>query len=300
MSNFIQVLFSSLEIGSVYALAALGIIIIFRTSRITNFAQGSVSMFGAYVAAFFILGGQVSISVKTYVTSPVLAVLVGMATALLIGVFIDFFIIRRVRNAGPVTLQIITLGIVLTLTGLAPLVFGVNPLSFPRFIENASISILGVPILVNSIICILLGLIVLIAVFVLLQKTKWGLAVRTTASNPIAARLMGVPTRKVTMVAWAVAAALGALSALILAPKTVVDIIMMEGVQLSALIACVFGGFQTFFGPVVAAYILAFTRNVLGFYVSNTWSTALNYAIILIFIIFRPYGLFGKKIIKKV
>jgi len=291
MSNFIQVIFSSLEIGSIYALAALGIIIIFRTAKMTNFAQGATGMFNAYVATFFLL--------KTGVNT-VVAVLFGMASAFLLGLIIDFVVIRRVRNATPVSLQIITLGIVLILTGLAPVIFGGNPMAFPRFIQNSSLTILGASIMVNAVICICLGLLVLVAVFLFLQRTKWGLAVRVTASDSNTARMMGVPTRLVNMGAWAVAAALGTLAALMLAPSTVVDIIMMDGVQLTALIACVLGGFQTFYGPVVGAYIMGISRNLLGFYVSTTWGTAINYVIILIFIIFRPYGLFGKKQVKKV
>ena len=291
MSNFIQVIFSSLEIGSIYALAALGIIIIFRTAKMTNFAQGATGMFNAYVATFFLL--------KTGVNA-VVAVLFGMVSAFLLGLIIDFIIIRRVRNATPVSLQIITLGIVLILTGLAPVIFGGNPMAFPRFVPNSSFTILGASIMVNAVICIILGLLVLLVVFLFLQRTKWGLAVRVTASDAATARMMGVPTRLVNMGAWAVAAALGTLAALMLAPSTVVDIIMMDGVQLTALIACVLGGFQTFYGPVVGAYIMGISRNLLGFYVSTTWGTAINYVIILIFIIFRPYGLFGKKQVKKV
>ncbi|SMC79509.1 branched-chain amino acid ABC transporter permease [Papillibacter cinnamivorans] len=301
MSNFIQILFSSLEIGSVYALAALGIIIIFRTSQLINFAQGSLGMFSAYIAAFFIQGGESSLEVQVMKHSTIIAVLVGMLAAFLMGVIIDFLVVRRAKKqTSPLALPIITLGIVMMLTGLAPIVFGGNPLAFPRFIENASVSILGVTIMVNSIVCIILGFMVLAAVFLFLQNTVWGLAVRTTASNETTARLMGVPTKIVTMVAWAVAAALGALSALILAPSTVVDIVMMDGVQLNAFIACVLGGFQTFYGPVIGAYILALTKNIFGFYISTTWGTAINYVLILIFIVIRPYGLFGKKTVKKV
>ncbi|MBN2794535.1 MAG: branched-chain amino acid ABC transporter permease [Clostridia bacterium] len=291
MSNFIQVIFSSLEIGSIYALASIGIILIYQTSKMTNFAQGAIGMYSAYMATVFMRGTGISAT---------LATIVGMAFGLVLGFAIDLLIMRRAKNASPVTLQIITLGIVLFLTGLAPLTFGAVPLAFPRFIENKSIEILGASILYNGILNIFIGFIVVALLFFALQRTKWGLAVRVTAANPTAAKVMGVPTKKVTMGTWAIAASLGALSALMLAPNTVVDVGMMEGVQLSALIACVLGGFQTFFGPVLGAYILAIVRNLFGFYISSTWGTALTYSVILIFIIFKPNGLIGKKKIKKV
>jgi Branched-chain amino acid ABC-type transport system, permease components len=291
MKDLVQVIFSSLEIGSIYALASLGIIIIFRTAKMTNFAQGATGMFNAYVATFFLI--------KTGLPT-VVAVLVGMLSAFILGTCIDFLIIRRVKNKASISLQIVTLGLVLILTGLAPLLFGGNPLAFPRFIQNASITIFGASIMVNAILSIGIGIGILALVFLFLQKTKWGLAVRVTASNSATAKLMGVPTSLVNMGAWAVAAALGTLSALMLAPSTVVDIIMMDGVQLMALIACVLGGFQTFYGPIVGAYIIGLSKNLITFYISSTWGTAINYALILVFIIFMPNGIFGKKQVKKV
>jgi len=291
VSNFIQIIFNSLEIGSVYALAAIGIIVIYKTSRMTNFAQGSIGMFSAYFGTITMLKFEIS---------PVIATIVGMIFGFMLGIVIDLLVMRRAKNASPLTLQIITLGIVLALTGLAPLIYGTTPLAFPRFIPNKAVNILDASILVNGLLNIFIGIFVVYLLFLFLQKTKWGLAVRVTATNSMAAKVMGVPTKTVTMGTWAIAAALGGLSALMLAPSTVVDVIMMEGVQLNALIACVLGGFQTFFGPVLGAYIFAIVRNTLTYYVSSTWGTALTYIFILLFIIFRPYGLLGKKQTKKV
>lgn len=291
MSDFIQVVFSSLEIGSVYALAAMGIIIIFKTSKTANFAQGAIGMFGAYFA---------TVTMMHLGCGPIVASIIGMVFGLILGIAMDYLVIRRSKDASPLALSIITLGIVLLLTGLAPLVYGATPLAFPRFIPNTAVSILDASILVNGLVNIAIGLIVVCLLYLFLQKTKWGLAVRVTATNATAAKVMGVPTKAVTMGMWALAAALGILSALLLAPSTVVDVIMMDGVQLNALIACVLGGFQTFFGPVLGAYIFSIIRNILTFYVSSTWGTAITYILMLIFIIFRPFGLIGKREIKKV
>jgi len=180
------------------------------------------------------------------------------------------------------------------------MLFGSVPLSFPRFIQTGGFEIAGAPLSYNGLLNILLGLGIMCGLFYFLQKTKWGLAVRVTASNSQTARLMGVPTNFVTMGAWAVAAALGTLSALMLAPVINVNVMMMENVQINALIAGVLGGFQTFHGPVIAAYIIAILRNLINFYVSSTWGEPLLYGLILLFIVVRPNGLIGKKIVKKV
>jgi branched-chain amino acid transport system permease protein len=194
----------------------------------------------------------------------------------------------------------ITFGLIMLFLGVAPMVFGSSPLSFPRFIKSGTVTIGGASVTHNAILNISVGVVLMLGLFYFLQRTKWGLAVRVTASNEQTAQLMGVPTKNVTMGAWAVAAALGALSALMLAPAISVNVSMMDNVQIFALIACVLGGFQTFYGPVIGAYIIGLTKNLLSYYVSSTWGGALLYVLFLIFIIFKPNGLIGKKLIKKV
>lgn len=291
MDTFFQILFSSLETGSVYALAALGIIIIFRTSRTTNFAQGSIGMFNAFVATF----GLIKLGLPAWG-----AALVGMVAAFLSGVLVDLVIIRKAKKSSPVAKQIITFGVIMLFLGVAPMIFGSTPLNFPKFIESGAINIFGASISYNALLNITVGLIIMGILFYFLQNTKWGLAVRVTSSNEETARLMGVPTSLVTMGAWAIAAALGTLSALMLAPAITVNVSMMDNVQTNALIACVLGGFQTFYGPVIGAYIIGLGRNVLIYYVSSTWGEPLLFTLILLFIVLRPNGIIGKKIIKKV
>lgn len=291
MSTFIQLLFGSIETGSVYALAALGIIIIFRTSRMTNFAQGSLGMISAYTGTFALM----YLGIPTWI-----AVILGMLAAFGIGILIDLVIMRRAKNVSPLSKQIITFGLIMLLTGVAPMIFGTDLLIFPKIIKDGAISVAGANLTHNAILNIGVGITLMLSLFYFLQKTKWGLAVRVTASNPVVAQMMGVPTNVVTMGAWAIAAALGALAALMLAPAITVNVSMMDKVQINALIAVVFGGFQTFYGPVLAAYIIGISRNLLSFYVSSTWGDAIMYGLILLFIVFRPNGLIGKKRIKKV
>ena len=293
MSTFFQMVFGGLETGSMFALATLGIIIIFRTSKATNFAQGVIGMFNAFVAASILISHDVSVW---------LATIIGMLTAFVTGVLIDLVIIRRANKVNILGKQIITFGLILILVGLAPVIFGSIPIRFPHFIHPAgAFEIFGARIMHNALLNILLGLSIMGVLFYFLQFTKWGLAVRVTASNEGTAKLMGVPTSLVTMGAWAVAAALGTLSAVMVAPTGLgITPGLMENVQVNALIAGVFGGFQTFHGPVIAAYIIAVSRNLLNFYVSDVWGEAILLLLILLFMVIRPNGLIGKKIVKKV
>ncbi len=291
MSNLIQILFSSLETGGVYALATLGIIIIFRTSRVTNYAQGTVGMFGAFAATTFLINNNVNEFVAAFV---------GMLCAFILGTAINFFIIRPARGASPVSKQILTFGVIMLVLGVAPMIFGSVPLNFGRFIKEGEIAFGGASITYNALLNIVVGIVIMAILFSFLQFSKWGLAVRATATSEQTAQLMGVPTELVNMGAWALASMLSTLAAVMIAPAATVTVSLMDTVQIFALIALVLGGFQTFHGPVIAAYLIAFSKNFIAFYISSEWSLAILYVVILIIIIVLPNGLFGKKVIKKV
>ncbi len=291
MSTFLQVVFRSLETGSIYALAALGIIIVFRTSFITNFSQGVVAMFNTFVVTYLF---------RTMGMPLWVSILGGVASAIIVGFLIDIVIIRHTKKVSPVAKQIITLGMIMIVLGITPILFGVDPLRLPRLIEDGNLTILGADISYNGLFNIVFGIAVMVTLFYILQKTKIGLAVRATASNEHTAKLMGVPTKTVTLGAWAVAGVLGVLSGVMAAPMTSVSLNLMDEIQINALIAVVLGGFQTFYGPVLGAYIIGIGRNLLLYYGSSVWGGQILYILILVFLVFRPHGLIGKKIIKKV
>nr|WP_207754703.1 branched-chain amino acid ABC transporter permease [Fusibacter tunisiensis] len=280
-----------METGSIYALAALGIIIVFRTSFITNFSQGVVAMFNTFVVTYLF---------RTMGLPLWLAIFGGIISAILVGFLIDIVIIRHTKKVSPVAKQIITLGMIMIVLGITPLLFGVDPLRLPRLIEDGNLTLLGADISYNGLFNIVFGIAVMVTLFYILQKTKVGLAVRATASNEHTAKLMGVPTKTVTLGAWAVAGVLGVLSGVMAAPMTSVTLNLMDEIQINALIAVVLGGFQTFYGPVLGAYIIGIGRNLLLYYGSSVWGGQILYILILVFLVFRPHGLIGKKIIKKV
>lgn len=294
MSTFNSLVFRSLETGSVYALAALGIVLIFRTSKTTNFAQGSIGTLNAFVAATALMKWGMNVWV---------AALLSMVTAFITGIIIDKVIIRPASKASPVSKQIITLGLIMIIIGIIPMIFGVDPLVFERFIAitpETRIDILGTTISQNAILIIVLSISLMVGLFAFIKYTRWGLAIRVTASNEVTARLMGVPTNNVTMMSWATAAMFGTLSALIVAPQATVNLLMMTDVQVTAFFACVLGGFGTFYGPVIGAYLISFTRSMAQYYVSNEWGNVLVYMAILLLLFAMPNGLFGKKEQKKV
>jgi len=290
MVAFFQNIVGGIETGSMYALAAMGLVLIYQTAKINNFSQGTLGMFNAFFCVTLTRAGF-----------PLWwAIAVSLCFAMLLGGAIDSLLISRVKTISPLARQMITLGLIMVFQGLAPMIYGTNPYSFSKMISAPALDIGGVKVLPNSFLIIGLTCGIMLLLYFFLERSKWGLAVRVTASNPTTAKLMGVPTRVVTMGAWAVATALGCLSALMVSPLTNINVSMMDGIHLNSFIASVLGGFQTFYGPVAGAFLIGVANNLIAYYVSSKWALAILYAFILLFIVIRPNGLFGKKTVNKV
>jgi len=270
---------------------ALSIIIIFRTSLTLHFAQGTMAMFCTFCIAFFV--GRYGLPLW-------LALIGGIIVSAIMATVVDFLVIRRTNAASVDGRKIITLGLIMVFMGLAPMIFGSNMQNLPRFIPSGDLSVGGASISYNAILNIFSGLALMGVLFFILQYTKFGLAIRATASNEVTARLMGVPTKLVTLVAWVVAGILGVVAGVMIAPATTVSVGLMAPIQLAALLACVLGGFQTFYGPVIGAYIIGMLPNYLAYYGNSVWSTQIMYIMILLFLLVRPNGIIGRKFIKKV
>lgn len=291
MAEFLRLVFNSLETGSVYALAALGIVLIFRTSKTTNFAQGMIGTFNAYIAAY--VATQFGLGI-------LLATLIALTTAFMTGILVDILTIRPAKKVLPVSKQIITLGIIMVILGLIPFIFGIDNYQLGSFFPIGEIEILGASLRYNTLFIIVVSLLLMGTLFYVIQKTRWGLAIRVTASDEKTSKLMGVPTQNVTMFAWAAAAMMATLAGIFVAPRVAVYPNMLLNVQISAFFASTLGGFSSFLGPVIGSYLIAFLRNFTSFYIDDVWGNVMVYTGILVFLYFKPYGLFGKKPVKKV
>ncbi len=294
--TFFDLLAGSFLSLSVIALSSFAIILIFKTSITTNFAQGMVSAFGAFFTAYLI---------TMHGWNMWLAIVVGILSGFLLGIFIDFGIIRRAKIVTPVGKQMITMGIVLVLLGLIPILFiKMQEVAIPR-ISEASIRLFDGKIILlwHDLIALISATLILSVLFILLKYSRWGLAVRATASNERVASMMGINTRVITAMSWSIAGGMGALAAIFLAASkpllTSTDVGLMTPIQIQGFLAAVFGGFQTFHGPVVGSIIIVISRVFLN-YLSSEWSPFIIYGLVLIVILIKPLGLFGKKVIKKV
>jgi branched-chain amino acid transport system permease protein len=299
---FAQIFLLNIVDLCVLSLATTGIVLIFKTSVTTNFAQGTMATFGAFAAAKYLMSMMENTTMPTS-TKLFLAMLVAAFTSFLIGLFIDVAIIRRGRYVNAVGKQMITMGLVLVLFGIIPLVFGTIPMSIEAFSYDVKIFNVGETMLIlptHNYYVLLITLGILGTLFLALRFTKWGLGVRATASNEIVASMMGVNTRLITAMSWAIAGALGGVAAFVYAPVgSQISAIFMTPVQVNSFLAAVLGGFSTFGGPLVGALLINLFQSVASF-INSIWASVIVYALVLILVLAKPIGLFGKKTAKKV
>jgi branched-chain amino acid transport system permease protein len=301
LSAYLTILVGVIPSMCAGVLATFAVTLIFKTSYTTNFAQGVISALGAYVAVEYTL-------VHGY---PLWAVaFAGALAAFLIGVAIDVLIFRNGRYVNALGKQIITMGLISIFIGLIPFVFKVSQfesvpaLPFIHLSQGLRLGEVFIPY--NTMIALGVTVVLLAFVFTLLQKSKWGLSVRATASNELVAGMMGVNTKVITAISWGIAGAFGAVAATIyIGNVTLSNGYIMTTTQINAFLAGILGGFATFYGPIWGCVIIYMLNVLIGCVcvhvqsLSN-WKEAIVYLLVMLLVLWKPQGLFGKKMVKKV
>jgi len=285
LSQFLQFLFSGATVGATYALAALGFTLIYNASGVINFAQGEFIMIGGMAAVFL---------VKLGLPLP-LAIVLAVAIAACVGVLVEKLAIEPAGNAEVVTLIIITIGASLTIRGLVGVTLGKGNHALPSFSGEAPISVLGATLLPQSLWVFGVTLAVVLALAWFFDRTLTGKAMLATSHNPLAAKLVGINTRFILLLAFALAGALGAIGGILVAPinYTSYDAGIMLG--LKGFVAATLGGLGSGMGAIAGGLILGIVEAMTAGYVSSAYKDAMPFVLILLILFFRPQGLFGKK-----
>jgi branched-chain amino acid transport system permease protein len=275
--------------GSVYALLAIAIVIVFRTTDVANFAEGEVYMASAYLAFFLI--AIVAVPYWAAVPATVLGVLVGTA-------FFQRVVLRQVATAKGVAVNLViaTLGLSYALKGVVRATgFGDTPRSFPSAVGEGSVT-LGQASLTHLDIAIFsTALIVMALFFWMFNYTKTGRAMRAVGMNRRAAQLVGINLSRVQMLVWGLSGAISAVAAVLIAPKLLITADMGVVVTL-AFAAAIVGGFTSLPGAVVGGFIIGITENLVGLFISSRAINVAPFAVIMLVLIFKPQGLFGGKL----
>ena len=292
-TEFAQQLAAGIREGAIYAGLALAIVIIYRSTRVINFAQGEMATFTTFIAWSLMNHG-----LSFWTAFPIV-----LAIAFTGGVAIERIVIRPVEDAPVLTIVIVTLGLALLLNGLTSVIWGGANRQFHGPFSTRTIDVAGVPVSVQDIgiVLVSIGLVAVLALF--FRFTKVGLALRAAAVNPDSSRLVGIRVGWTFALGWGIAAVLGAVAGMMIAPVVFLDPNMMQTILLYAFAAAVLGGLDSPLGAVVGGILLGVTITLLGRYVGFLGSTLkLPAALMLIFIVLlvRPSGLFGRVAVRRV
>ncbi len=287
-----QVLFSGLAAGSVYALVALAMVIIYRTTEVLNFAQGDMAMMSTYVGLAFLVAGGFPFF---------WAMLGALAFAAALGAFSEFAFLRRAKEPTVLGLIIITLGLEMIIFGFASWKWGGDPRDLPTPLGPADVWVVGGVIMSHlELAAIGIATATITALFLFLNRSKAGLAMRATQQNRAVARLMGIRVRRVEMGAWALSAVIGGIAGLLVGPAATVEPYMMWDPMMKGFAAAVLGGMTSLAGAALGGAIIGIIENLFGFYVTTTFKSVVPFAAILIMLAIKPSGLLARHYVKKV
>jgi branched-chain amino acid transport system permease protein len=288
-----QQIVGGVAIGGIFASLALALVLIYNAMGLVNFAQGEMAMLATFVA-FALIGRGMSY----WLAFPVTLILAFAG-----GIAIQRLVIKPVERAPVLTLVIITLGLATLINGLAGFIFGYVPRSFPSPFSSDSFDVLGVFISWRDLGVIAVSGLVLLAVYLLLQRTTVGLTMRAAAHHPEASRLLGVQVSWMLALGWGLASAVGAVSGIMVAPVLLLEPNMMQSIIIYAFAAAVLGGIESPLGAVVGGILVGLTINLAGAYlpgVGGDLQLAVGLAIIIAVLLIMPNGLFGRAATRRV
>ncbi len=289
MHELLQQVFSGLAAGSIYASVALALVMIYRSTDLVNFAQGEMAMFSTYIAWTLVNAG-----LPFWV-----AFVITLVVSFVGGMLIERVVIRPVENAPVLAAVVVTIGLLLIFNSLAGWIYTYTVQDFPSPFPDRPL--LGALITTRDLGVIAVTMIMLILLSVFFRFTSTGLAMRAAAQNPLSARLCGIRVGRMLAIGWGLAAAIGATAGIMVAPVLFLDPNMMGGVLLYAFTGALLGGIGSPVGAVVGGLIVGVTENLVGTYlIASQLKLTVALALIILVLVFKPNGLFGTAIVRRV
>lgn len=289
MDAFLHQVFSGLANGAIYGSLALALVMIYQSTHHINFAQGELAMFSTYLAWAMINAGV------PYWTAFGLTVVASF----FLGLVIERVIVRRVADAPVLTVVVVFIALLVILNSVTGWIFSytikVFPSPFPEeplfgpYISPHEVGVVGVTIFV------------LLSLYLFFRFTPLGLAMRASAENAVSSRLAGIRVGWMLALGWGIAAAIGAIAGMMIAPIVFLDPNMMSGILLYAIAAALMGGIDSPLGAVVGGLTVGVLENIMGAYVVGT-ELKLTVALMVIIgvLVFKPTGLFGRSFVTRV
>lgn len=289
-AELLQFAVAGLKNGAIYALVALGFSLVFGSTGIINFAQGEFFMLGGMLGVFFVRSG---------LPLPVAVLFAVVATAA-VGLVFERFALRPRRDSGPLVLIIITVGGSMVLKSLSRHAFGGSELSLPAFSEGPSIMVAGAAIERQALWVWGITLVAVVALSWLYSRTRFGRSMRACSLSHDAARLMGIDTARVVMVSFGLAAALGAIAGVTVAPLTQASFDVGARIGLKGFAAAILGGLGNPIAAVVGGLLLGLMESMSIAFISSTYKDVIALLLLLVVLFVRPEGILGRRTREKV
>ncbi len=284
-SQFLVQVFNGLVIGSTYVLVALGVTLIYGILRVINFAHGEIFMLGAYCAYFLVVWGHVTYWLATGITMGVCA---GLYVAL------ERVAFRRLRGfeLGPL---ITSIGASIFLQNLALIVFTGDPRALPTPYLDRLIHLGPLQFSVQRFLIIPSALLLILLLFLVTERTTIGRAIRAVSQDWEVASLMGVNPNAVVVVTFIIAGVLVAVPSVLVAPLFYVSPLMGVSMTIKAYTIVIMGGFGNVTGTIIAGLILGVAESMTAGYGGSSWVDGVSFAVLILFLLVRPYGLIGER-----
>lgn len=294
MTNFLQLVVVGIGNGAIYAMLGLGLVVIYRSTGLLNFAQGELAMFSTFIVWTLSDAGL-----------PMwLAIGGGMVGGFAIGVLLHQVAVAPLGDPHqrPLAVVIVTIGLFIGLNGLAQLIWGTLDKRFESPFGQGQFTVGGVAVQWQKFGSLVVLAVLAVAFYLLFQRTKLGLAMRAVASNSESAGLCGIPVSRMLMVGWGLAAATGTVAGALSVTGNALNTNLMQLVLIFAFAAITLGGFDSLVGAVVGGLVVGILSSVVPAYVGVFEKVPLAPAFILILavLLFRPQGLFGRKQVQRV
>lgn len=293
MNYFFQQIINGIGDGAIYASLGLALVLIYRTTNIANFAQGEMATVSAYLAWQLVAWGV-----------PLgWALLLAIVLSMVVGIVTYLVFVRPVQNRDELTIIIVTLGLFLAFNSISGAIWGFMQMALPSPFPEKNVSLGSFRVAADLLGTVAVLIAVSVAMFLLFQRTRIGMALRAAASNAASAKLVGIPFTAMMALGWGLSAGLGAVSGLLVAPKLTLDPNMMGSIIIYAFAAAIVGGLTSYRGAVVGGAVVGISQALSQAYLpwlGSDLQILLPLALIVAVLIAKPEGLFGSTVVVRV
>lgn len=284
-SDYLQFILSGISTGSIYALIGLGFVVIFNVTGVINFAQGEFAMLAAMLANSL---------VEAHVPLPA-AFAISVLVVLAVGALVERTTIYPARHSSTVTLIIITIGLDITIRGIALLIWGTTPHRLPVFTKGEPLQIFGAVLSLQRLWIMGTAAVLLVGLYFFFYHTLIGKAFRACSINRRAARLMAISPSRMSLMAFTLSAGLSAVAGVVIAPLSLVSYDVGLSWGLRGFVAAVMGGFTDPLGTVIGGVLIGVLESLSAGMISSDWKNAIAFVVLILILFARPQGLFGRR-----